>query len=329
MKRFFGWIGALALVGALGVAALVACGRFSAAAEVVANLRWPLGLSGFVGALAFVVARRGVPAVASFALGVVLVWPAARLWWPSPAGVLAAEGTTSVELRVATTNLLFGRVAPSELEAFVEEFQPDVIGLLELLPENRSGTDWFEVLEGWRERFPHQVVLPGGLSFGMALLSRYPLEEVRWLDPPGGENIYAFRPALLRVVARIDGRAVRLILTHPERPGRPWRVRARAKVFDAIVEEVLDGPTVVFGDLNCTEGSPLFQDLLGRSGLTDSRAGFGPCASWTHERVPGRWVTLDHVLVRGLGVVSRGVGRDVGSDHLPATAILTLPARRE
>lgn len=310
------------------MALVAACGRFSATAEVVANLRWPLGLSGFLGALAWGIARRGVPAAASLALGVVLVWPTARLWWPAPEAARPDRRGAEVELRVATVNLLFGRVAPREVESFADEFRPDVLGLLELLPENRSGTDWFATLEGWRERYPHQVVLPHGLSFGMALLSRHPLEDVRWLDPPGGENIYAGRPALLRAVARVGGRSVRLVLTHPERPGRPWRVRARASVFDAIVHEVQDGPTVVFGDLNCTEGSPLFRDLLRRADLVDSRAGFGPCASWTHERVPGRWVALDHVLVRGLGVAERGVGPDVGSDHLPATAVLVLPAGR-
>lgn len=318
MRRVVCWLGHLFLLATLAVAFVTAMARVSATAELVANLRWPLGLSGVIAAAAYVVGRRPVLASLGLGMGLLLIWPNASLRWGS------SPKTEGAVVRVASVNLLFGRVEPHRVEAFLDEFDPDVVGLLEVLQENRTGTDWFQVLERWLDRYPHQVVLPHGYSFGMALLSRHPLEAVRALEPEGGENIYARRPALLEAVARIGGEPIRILLAHPERPGSAWRTRARARIFEEVVRRAGEEPVLVLGDLNCTEGSPLFQDLLDGARLVDSRSGFGPCPTWAHHLVPGRWVTLDHVLVRDMGVLERGVGPDLGSDHLPATAVLTL-----
>ena len=312
-----GW----ALLGGLCAATGgILCARLSHVGELLANLRFPLGLASVGGAMLLALGRRRRAAPCAALLALALAWPAARLWLPARGAPEPAA--LESELRVATVNLLYGRVLPEALEAFADEFQPDVLGLLELLEENRSGTDWPAVLEGWRERWPYQVVVTEGDSFGLALLSRHPLEDARRVDPPGSANIYSSRPAFLRARVLVEGAPVDLFLVHTERPGRAWRRRARAALFDGIAAEVGGEPLVVLGDLNCTEGSPLFRDLLDQAGLWDTREGFGACLSWRHDRVPGRWLTLDHVLVRGLVVHERGTGPDLGSDHLPAVAVL-------
>jgi len=320
-------VGWTLLAGLLVATGGILCARFWTLGELLANLRFPLGLAAAGAGMLLALGRRRRAATGAALLALVLAWPAARLWLPAR----AADEPVGLEseLRVATVNLLYGCVRPEALEAFADEFQPDVLGLLELLEENRSGTDWPAVLERWRERWPYQVVRTEGDSFGMALLSRLPLEDVRRLEPPGSANIYSDRPALLRATASVEGAPVDLFLVHAERPGRAWRRLARAALFEGIAEELRAAPAVVFGDLNCTEGSPLFRDLVEGAGLWDTRAGFGPCLSWRHERVPGRWVTLDHVLVRGLSVRGRGTGPRLGSDHLPAVAVLgvALPGR--
>jgi endonuclease/exonuclease/phosphatase (EEP) superfamily protein YafD len=79
------------------------------------------------------------------------------------------------------------------------------------------------------------------------------------------------------------------------------------------------------GDLNATPWSRPFVHLVESSGLCDTRAGFGvqasfPAASWL-LRIP-----IDHVLAScGIGVQSRRIGRDVGSDHLPVIVDLVVP----
>ncbi|MCU0878609.1 MAG: endonuclease/exonuclease/phosphatase family protein, partial [Pirellulaceae bacterium] len=81
-------------------------------------------------------------------------------------------------------------------------------------------------------------------------------------------------------------------------------------------------PLVLAGDLNLTEHSPYFRDLLRASGLADTRQGIGIQASWS-PRVPLLSLPLDHVLVsRELAVVSRRLGPPLGSDHRPVVVQL-------
>lgn len=317
--------GALLLLGCVAATAGAGCARFWSTGELLSNLRFPLGLAAAGGAILSALGGRPFLASLGLLLAALLGWHTLLLWVPAE-HLRAADGLQE-ELRVAHQNLLFGQVRPERIEAFADAFQPDVLGLVELLEENRSGIDWTAVLEGWRDRWPYQVHLPHDTSFGMALLSRYPLSNVDTELPPEARDPYSGRPCLVRADARVGDRDVRLVLVHPQRPGRLWRVHARAAVFDEVARELElgDGPAVVFGDFNCTEGSPLFRDLRQRCRLDDSRAGFGPCFSWQDERSLGRWVTLDHVLTRGLSVHRRGTGPDVGSDHLPAFAVLGVP----
>jgi endonuclease/exonuclease/phosphatase (EEP) superfamily protein YafD len=79
------------------------------------------------------------------------------------------------------------------------------------------------------------------------------------------------------------------------------------------------------GDLNATPWSRPFHRFVGRSGLCDSRAGFGVQASFPAASALLR-IPIDHVLVSCvIGVRNRRIGRDVGSDHLPVIVDLVLP----
>jgi endonuclease/exonuclease/phosphatase (EEP) superfamily protein YafD len=79
------------------------------------------------------------------------------------------------------------------------------------------------------------------------------------------------------------------------------------------------------GDLNATPWSRPFRRFVGRSGLCDSRAGFGVQASFPAASALLR-IPIDHVLVSCvIGVRNRRIGRDVGSDHLPVIVDLVLP----
>jgi endonuclease/exonuclease/phosphatase (EEP) superfamily protein YafD len=79
------------------------------------------------------------------------------------------------------------------------------------------------------------------------------------------------------------------------------------------------------GDFNATPWSPPYRRLLARSGLCDSRAGFGiqatfPAAS-SIVRIP-----IDHLLAScSVGTADRHIERDVGSDHLPVVIDLVIP----
>ena len=79
------------------------------------------------------------------------------------------------------------------------------------------------------------------------------------------------------------------------------------------------------GDYNATPWSRPFWRFVDRSGLCDSRAGFGVQASFPAMSAVLR-IPIDHVLVScSIGVRDRRIGRDVGSDHLPVIVDLVLP----
>jgi endonuclease/exonuclease/phosphatase family metal-dependent hydrolase len=214
---------------------------------------------------------------------------------------------------------------PELLEHFVEEFRPDVLGLVEVLTPNRGGTDWSARLESWRDRWPHQEVMPYGDLFEMVLLSRYPILDARRAEVSDAMGGFLFYPPIMEATLSMEGRPVRVVLVHTHRPGSKRHYRAREVLFESIALTDFEGPRVVLGDFNATGTSPLFRDLLERGELEDTRPGFGACLSWSLGGLPGKVLCLDHVLVGGgLGVALRGTGTDIGSDHLPATAVLRL-----
>src|SRR5262249_6462450 len=76
------------------------------------------------------------------------------------------------------------------------------------------------------------------------------------------------------------------------------------------------GSRIIIGDLNSTDGSAHFRDLLRVSGLRDSRLGFGRQPSW--PTMGFYRIAIDHALVSDdLAVVDRRPGPNVGSDHFP------------
>jgi endonuclease/exonuclease/phosphatase (EEP) superfamily protein YafD len=95
----------------------------------------------------------------------------------------------------------------------------------------------------------------------------------------------------------------------------------------AVAERVrsVEEPLVVMGDFNTTPWSRLFAGLVGRTGLCDSRAGFGIQASFPSD-MPVVRIPIDHLLAScSIGVRARRIGPQVGSDHLPVIVDLTIP----
>ncbi len=330
MKRARLLVGRLGLTGFVilltGTALVFLAGR-TAAGELLTNLRLPLGLGGLAAALCLAAGqwrrKEALVALAS-AMALVHLWPTAALYLGEPQS--AAPGP---ELRVAVVNLRFGRADPVLLEHFSQEFRPDVLGLLEVLTPNRGGTDWDARLLSWRERFPHQEVMPYGRLFQMALLSRYPILRAQRGEVSDTLGGFLADPPLMEAILDVEGRQVRVLLTHTHRPGSSLRHRARQVSFEALASTDFDGPRVVLGDLNTTGTSPFFRELLERGGLVDTRPSFGACLSWSPGGLLCNILCLDHILVGGgLGVALRGTGSDIGSDHLPATAVLRFAGRR-
>jgi endonuclease/exonuclease/phosphatase family metal-dependent hydrolase len=146
----------------------------------------------------------------------------------------------------------------------------------------------------------------------------HPLAGRRYADVEPGH-----REARCAVVGRFAGFGV--ATTHLTYIGREQRRRQAAAVAD--LASALPGPVIVTGDLNAPidadEAAPL------RHAFSDAFDAVGVPADDDRRRTSGD-VAIDHVLVRGVEVVSCRVATEAGdrSDHWPVVADLRLPAAR-
>jgi endonuclease/exonuclease/phosphatase (EEP) superfamily protein YafD len=210
-------------------------------------------------------------------------------------------------MRVALVNVHTANERFDLVRQFILNSQPDVIVLEEV--DDR----WLTELAGLRASLPHQLNAPRDDNFGVALFSRWPLHESRVVCL--GE---ADVPSIAARVA-VGARLVTVLATHPLPPSSPRYAGLRDEQLVAVSEFVADrdGPAILLGDLNATPWSHAFRRLLRESGLQDSSRGRGLHATWPAQlwllRIP-----IDHCLVSsGVQVVSKHLGPQVGSDHLP------------
>lgn len=222
------------------------------------------------------------------AIGIVICLIAAGpILWAMRAGV---PGTGLV---LYQKNLLYSNRQQAEVVADIRAVDPDFVTLQEMTAPNT------QIAEALLSDLPHQAICPFEAVGALAILSRWPIEEVR-CDPEAYRGLAAAR------IATPDG-PIWVASVHLH---WPWPSRQPAQV-DRIVPQLamLDGPVVMAGDFNMVSWS----SVVGRmSGAVDG-AVLGPSMV---TRV-GRFLRLriDHV-VAPLGtsgsIERRGL---IGSDH--------------
>jgi endonuclease/exonuclease/phosphatase family metal-dependent hydrolase len=225
-------------------------------------------------------------------------------------------------LRVMTYNIHSGRGADRKVDlgriaAVIAGCAPDVVALQEVdVGRARSGgVDQAADLGarlGMDARFVAWVE-DGGERYGIATLSRWPIEDSRSLrlpSRPGNEPRGA-----LQVWLRWPGRdhRIEVVNTHLSIHGND-----RGEQAAALTRAIGGGDVVVAGDLNCGARAGPYRTLCAQLRETTRRR------TWP-ARLP--LLQLDHLLYRGaLRVVSAGVWTAAparrASDHLPVFAEL-------
>lgn len=326
-----------ALAGVLGLCVLVAgtvlawTARVFWIGELVANLRWQLALGGVLAAVSLVLGGRARLAAPTALLALLHAWPAVALWLARP-----DRNASGPSFDVASANLWYANTDAPRVRAWLESERIDVVACFEV------GEFWMEALAAQSDLYPHQVIVPPpdrspeavavrkeleredreivsqhDPRFGLALLSRFPLERVRVHAPPEVPDAY------LEADVVVGEARVRVVALHPERPGLAFRIARRNATLEHVARTTeWTERALVVGDLNVTLYSPAYRDLVEGAQLLDSRAGFGRQPTWNPPYgLPGEWLDLDHVLVRsGIAVLERRVGPDIGSDHRPVVA---------
>jgi endonuclease/exonuclease/phosphatase (EEP) superfamily protein YafD len=302
--------GSLGFLGFLGATALVGSARWFWLGEVATSFSWQLGCMGLVGVVALGATRRPRLAALTLVLALLHMGPELLLWLPS--GDAGAEtGASSEVLTLAACNLLWENENKPALASWLDEADPDIVAFEEVSPA------WRAELESLSGSYPYLVLSPPAErwsrgTWGTAFLSRVPLTEPRWIEPPP----HIDRPHL-EVQVTLGAKPLTLRVLHPPRPGRPPRVERRNSVLDLIAEQDWSGQAILLGDLNTTRTSPTFGRLLEATGLRDSRKGFGRQPTFTTARpIPGFEIAIDHVLVsEGVRVLDRRTLALAGSDH--------------
>jgi endonuclease/exonuclease/phosphatase (EEP) superfamily protein YafD len=273
-------------------------GKIAWAVDLAAHWQWLYLAMLAVGSLLGATIRRGW----LFAL---LLAPLP--WW-SAAPRMENAVDSRAEIAVAAVNVHVSTRDAAALARWLASTSVDLVVVSEVSP---AFAESLERLPG----FPHREVAPAENPFGIAVLSRFPMDAVAVRDADG----------VARIEARVDTGVgcVELFAVHPMPPMSPRLYAARNQLLrDVAGRAVQQGvPRLVVGDFNATPWSSAFS-ILAKHGM---RRASGLQPTW-----PSRWggwfgIPIDHVVGSGhWRVLEARIGSELGSDHRPLLARLAL-----
>ncbi|MBM3344796.1 MAG: endonuclease/exonuclease/phosphatase family protein [Betaproteobacteria bacterium] len=260
---------------------------------------------GLIGAWRWMLLALALTAWHGFALAQVLL-PA------HPAG----GGTSAQRLSVMHFNVNVRHGEPNRIVTYLQRNAKtiDVVALFEATP------DWSYALDELKDLFPHQVKHLEDSPFGIALISKHPIDygAVSFIPSEYFPHIEA--------TLKLPGRSAPLAMfaIHPPPPISSEMAKARnvqlAHVAQLAKKQAKATPIVV-GDFNVTPFSPYFKRFLKTSGLYAARNRLRLDNIWpvTFDRAT-LGLAIDHSLAHpSLKLIKRTIGPDLGSDHLPVT----------
>ena len=179
------------------------------------------------------------------------------------------------------------------------------------------------------DRYPYRVLYPTNNTFGMGVLSRYPLADATAVRQPTRDRDRGRRARRSdHADQRASGSGRRR--AHHSRSIPPRRDREIARVRERIDAALERGDVVlVAGDFNVTPTEPAYRDLV--DGLMDAHteAGLGPGWTWRPKRVEPFGIgvlRIDYVLLGpGLEPVSSTVHCPPTGDHCMVIARVSTP----
>jgi vancomycin resistance protein VanJ len=245
-----------------------------------------------------------------------------------PPGAMA-EGRS---LRVLTFNHLYTNRRASDIVAAIRAQDADIVGLQEL-----SALVAGQIDRDLADRYPYRYLLPEPQSYGLGLLSRYPIVQQRLVLPLSAQE----------VVVDIAGMQVTVLNVHMPSPqvqfGRiaprmlfpsgyndTRRARAAPRLLQHL--DTISGPLIALGDFNTSEREPLYDQIAARLQDSYRRTSWGIGATFPRLqrqailRVIPPLVRIDYIWTREQITPARTwVNCDVpGSDHCMLGADLRL-----
>jgi len=220
-------------------------------------------------------------------------------------------------IKICSSNLELINDNIKGFEALIEKENPDILLLIEVTYH------WQELLnDKVSQRYPFQIWEPMEGYFGMAFLSKYPINQ--------SNLIYSSQFKLPNILAEVNynGKAITFVGIHPPPPINVEHFRMRNEQYQQINENIktIQTPIVLMGDFNSTGHSAALNILLNNTSLIDSRLGKGLQPSWSIRHYLPSFLALDHMYISPeIHVLKRRTGESFKSDHLPIIMEAALP----
>lgn len=237
----------------------------------------------------------------------------------------AAEPT---RLRVLTYNIHHGEGTDGKLDlartaAVIARAAPDVVALQEVDNQTTRSNGVDQAAElgrltGMHAAFGKAMDHAGG-GYGDAILSRFPLSEVRVHDLPTAPGSEPRCAIAARIQVGQDGRAFVIVSTHLEHARAPIRL-LQAQALDQALAAAEARPAILAGDFNDVPEGPAIGAL--RPHWIDASAGNpDPTSPAGHPRRK-----IDYIFFRPGGawraVETQVIDEPVTSDHRPLLVVL-------
>ena len=236
----------------------------------------------------------------------------------APVQVPQAEEGEDSGFTLFAANVLQSNTADSLVIRELQEVKPDLVVLTET---NRR---WESALREFTEsRYPYRSLAPLENTYGMLLYSKIPL-----VDPKVRYIVDDSIPSIHTGLALPGGDTLQLYAIHPTPPmpqHNPMSTDRDAELMRiAKLSRHHNRPVMVVGDFNDVSwaGSTQLFQRVGR--FLDVRQGRGFYNTFDAKNYLLRW-PLDHLFVQpGIRVAEWKRGNDIGSDHFPIIATITL-----
>lgn len=251
-----------------------------------------------------------------------------NLWclWPLvvPASAIATPSLGQ------TVNLLHMTLDRDNLDlqpaiAYANRQPADLLSVLEVTPES------IRSLETGLTRYQLVAAEPRTNSHGSAwFVAKQPQLSIQ---PLASQVIHlpasSDRP-ILQITTTVAGRSLTVICFHSIRPQSAGSVAYQEVEFRALTDwqHPLQNQRrlgIAIGDFNSTPWATAFRRMMQASDWHNSQAGFGLQPTWPSVLPTFLRIAIDHCLHSPeLRTIQRGVGDNVGSDHLPLWVTLEV-----
>jgi len=247
---------------------------------------------------------------------------------------IASSSAEATRLRVLTYNIHHAN-PPSKPEIIdigavanvIKQQQPDLVALQEVdVYTNRSGKAVNEAAEiaklsGMPYYFFAKAINYDGGEYGIAILSRYPIEQMRNNALPNEENTGGEHRTLATVTVILPGqKKIMFACTHLDAQEKDINRFSQVKKIAMLLEKT-EYPLIIAGDFNDIPGSRVVNELdkyFIRSCTN--------CAFTIPQINPKQ--TIDHIAYQASGgfAVTEHIVIDekYASDHLPVLAVLKI-----